>query len=285
MKNPFAVSITILLALTLGGSILGYRLGTADKEKPGAEATVSAGQTSLGGSASTSGVNTASAPQEGGPKAAAPNPAGDASTGTGSSMGTGSTATATNGATMEGGTMGTAAGAESTSTGTAPADNAPAPANNQAGTPGNTNLNGTVSSNAADGSLAPSGPNANQQGGGQPGTSPAERGNTGSAGTANPGAAASTPAAAAGDATKGKAVFASASCAGCHGANGAGGGIGPALNAPDGPKSWTLDQFQTSLRAGQSPAGPLKAPMPQFSAAQVSDDDVANIYAYIKTLN
>ena len=92
-------------------------------------------------------------------------------------------------------------------------------------------------------------------------------------------------AATAGDAGKGKAVFASASCAGCHGANGEGGGIGPSLHTPEGPKSWTLDQFQVSLRAGQSPQGPLKAPMPQFSPEQVSDADVANLHAYIKTLN
>jgi mono/diheme cytochrome c family protein len=241
MKNSFAVSMTLLLALTLGGSILGYRLGTADKEKPGAEATVGAGQTSLGGTAGTSGVNTASAPQEGTSKAAAPNPSAGASTPSSS-------------------------GAEAGSS----ASNTPAPATNKSGTPGNVNLKGTVSSNAADGSTAPSGPNAAQQTGTE---------------QANPaGMGAASDSTAGGDATKGKATFASASCAGCHGANG-GGGIGPNLGNADGPKAWTLDQFTTSLRNGQSPAGPLKSPMPQFGTTQLSDGDITDIHAYIKTLN
>jgi mono/diheme cytochrome c family protein len=243
MKNSFALSMTLLLALTLGGSILGYRLGTADKEKPGAEATVGAGQTSLGGRAGTSGVNTAAAPQEGTSKAAAPNPSADASTPSSSGAAAGSSAS-----------------------------NTPAPATNKSGTPGNVNLKGTVSSNPADGSPAPSGPNAAQQTG------------TEQANPAGTEAATASDSAAGGDAAKGKATFASASCAGCHGANG-GGGIGPNLGNADGPKAWTLAQFTTSLRNGQSPAGPLKSPMPQFGTTQLSDGDIADIHAYIKTLN
>lgn len=239
MKNTFAVSMTLLLALTLGGSILGYRIATTDHETTASEAAPNPGQTSEGGTASTSGVNTAAAKPEGAPGADM------------NGMGGASTA-ATNAAAGTTGTAGTA----------------PAPGKTNSGTPGNTNLTGTVSSNAADGSLAASGPNAAQK-----------------AGTPNtPQAGDATAAAATGDATKGKAVFASASCAGCHGANGEG-GIGPNLHTADGPKSWTLDQFSTALRKGQSPKGPLKAPMPQFAPEAVSDADVANLHAYIKTLN
>ena len=243
MKNTFALSMTLLLALTLGGSILGYRIATTD-EKPAAAESSNPGMTSQGGSASTSGSNTAAAPTEGSGKAVG---AGGSTMNSGPATGTDSSATMPAGGTTT-----------NTSTG------------NETGTPGNTNLQGTTSSNAADGSLAPSGPNAAQKGS-QPAA--AQGGNSASGATAS-----------VGDATKGKAVFASASCAGCHGANGEG-GIGPNLHAADGPKAWTLDQFKTALRSGQSPQGPLKAPMPQFSPAVVSDDDVANIHAYIKTLN
>ena len=209
MKNSFAVSMTLLLALTLGGSIFGYRVATTEPAKPGAEAAATKGE-------------------------AAP-------TQTGSAMG--------------GTTTNTTAG-------------------NKAGTPGGAALAGTVSSNPADGSLTPSGPNAAQKG---------TQGAVAQGGSMAP--ATASAAATAGDAGKGKVVFAAASCAGCHGANGEGGGIGPSLHTAEGPKSWTIDQFHTALRAGQSPQGPLKAPMPQFSPGQVSDADVANLHAYIKTLN
>ena len=203
MKNTFAVSITVLLALTLGGSILGYRLATAE-EKPAAEASQAA---------------------EPSPKDVTP---------------------ATPGPTAE--------------SGAAANGDASAPSSKGA-TQATTNAANTASSTTASGAAA---------------------GNTTTAATST--AAAGAAANTAGDAAKGKAVFASASCAGCHGANG-GGGIGPNLGMANGPKSWTLDQFHTALRSGNSPVGMLKAPMPQFSPAQVSDDDVANIYAYIKTLN
>ncbi|GAA0509669.1 hypothetical protein GCM10008937_16920 [Deinococcus depolymerans] len=96
-------------------------------------------------------------------------------------------------------------------------------------------------------------------------------------------AAESTAPTGAGNAAAGEKVFAG-NCAGCHGANG-GGGIGPALNTPDGPKAWTDPQFLTALRQGRTPERELGAVMPRFSAAQISDEDVANIHAYIKTLN
>lgn len=86
-----------------------------------------------------------------------------------------------------------------------------------------------------------------------------------------------------GDASAGQQVFAG-NCAGCHGQN-AQGGIGPSLvMATEGPKAWTLAQFTTVLREGRTPNRTLGAVMPRFTAAQISDQQVADIQAYIKTL-
>ncbi|WP_425147291.1 c-type cytochrome [Deinococcus sp.] len=198
MKNTFAVSMTVLLALTLAGGVFGYRLATAE-EKPAA--------------AETPGPS---------PKDVTPATPGPS---------------ASNGAAANG--------------------DASAPSSKGA-TQASTSAATTASSTAAAGTAS---------------------GNTTTAATT-----ATSPAASSGDSAKGKAVFATAGCAGCHGANG-GGGIGPNLGMANGPKSWTLDQFHTALRTGHSPVGMLKAPMPQFAPTTVSDADVANIYAYIKTLN
>ena len=73
-------------------------------------------------------------------------------------------------------------------------------------------------------------------------------------------------------------------CSGCHGAQG-GGGVGPALTTADGPKAWTNAQFLTTLREGKTPERVLNAVMPRFTPAQLSDSDVTNILAHIKTLN
>ncbi|ALW87633.1 c-type cytochrome [Deinococcus actinosclerus] len=88
---------------------------------------------------------------------------------------------------------------------------------------------------------------------------------------------------AAGDAQAGQTVFAG-NCAGCHGANGQG-QIGPSLVTADGPKSWTLAQFTTTLREGKTPDRELSATMPRFGEAQISDTQIADLQAYIKTLN
>ncbi|WP_139322875.1 c-type cytochrome [Deinococcus marmoris] len=96
--------------------------------------------------------------------------------------------------------------------------------------------------------------------------------------------AAPTPNAAEGDAAAGTTIFAS-NCAGCHGAGG-GGGIGANLLTSDGPKGWTLAQFTTTLREGKIPTGrELSAVMPRFADAQLSDTQIADVLAHIKTLN
>ena len=59
------------------------------------------------------------------------------------------------------------------------------------------------------------------------------------------------------------------------------GGIGPALEKVN---EWTLAQFTTVLREGKTPERELGAVMPRFTDAQLTDSDVANVYAFIKTL-
>ena len=59
--------------------------------------------------------------------------------------------------------------------------------------------------------------------------------------------------------------------------------IGPSLKAADGPKSWTVAQFTTVLREGKTPDGEeLNATMPRFSDSQLTDADIANLFAYVK---
>lgn len=84
----------------------------------------------------------------------------------------------------------------------------------------------------------------------------------------------------AGDAAAGKEKF-TATCAGCHGAN-AEGGVGPALKVTN---TWTDAQFHTAIREGRAPDKTLSAMMPHFSTTQVTDADIANIHAFIKSLN
>ncbi len=83
-----------------------------------------------------------------------------------------------------------------------------------------------------------------------------------------------------GDMVAGKTKY-DTTCAGCHGPT-AGGGVGPALIEP---KKWTEAQFVTALRTGKTPARELNAIMPRFSEAMASDKDIANIFAYVKSLN
>ncbi|MPY68207.1 c-type cytochrome [Deinococcus sp. SDU3-2] len=106
--------------------------------------------------------------------------------------------------------------------------------------------------------------------------------NTGEGNTAEE-AVTGQPTDSAGDTGAGQTIFAS-NCAGCHGANGQG-GFGPSLVTADGPKSWTLAQFTTTLREGKTPERELAPTMPRYSEAQISDAQIVDLHAYIKTLN
>jgi len=70
----------------------------------------------------------------------------------------------------------------------------------------------------------------------------------------------------------GQRVFASKPCAGCHGANGQG-GVGPKIAG----LSLSYAEFSAVVRAGAPP-------MPAFTPAQVSDAELQQIYAYLRSL-
>jgi mono/diheme cytochrome c family protein len=87
---------------------------------------------------------------------------------------------------------------------------------------------------------------------------------------------ASTQDAPKGDATNGKKVFLADGCFTCHGRSGQGG----AYNGPAPILAHTalpFDAFKNQLR---NPADD----MPAFSTAVVSDQEVADIYAFVQTL-
>lgn len=132
---------------------------------------------------------------------------------------------------------------------------------------------------------------AGQQGGGmqEEGAATAEASAEGegeaATGEATEGASAggAAPEAAAGNAEAGQTVYVG-NCAACHGPNGQG-QIGPSLVGEDGPKNWTLAQFTATLREGKTPDRQLSAAMPRYAETQISDEQVADLQAYIKTLN
>ncbi len=178
----------------------------------------------------------------------------------------------------------------------------PAEATPASTAPANTNENGPADAGKSEGSASTnsgasseSGSMASGNSAGSTGTSTSGEASSGdmaagegASSAAGEAAAGGTPdtagdTEAAGDAQAGQTVFAG-NCAGCHGANGQG-QIGPSLVTADGPKSWTLAQFKTTLREGKTPDRELSATMPRFGEAQISDAQVADLQAYIKTLN
>ncbi len=237
MKNTFAVTITLLLALTLAGSVTGYRIATTPHEEKAAETS---SQTSTQeAAADASDAATAQVPPEQAPSA---NVAATGAAGAPGALGdvkpdeAGGTTSGPNGAVARpGGQLGGEG---------APAQNAEQA---QAGTP----------------------------------TDPDTRSNE-QAATGNPPAATAVAAEVQGDSSTGQELYAG-NCAGCHGADG-GGGVGANLKLADGPKSWTQQQFHTVLREGKLPDGKeLNNIMPRFSDSQLTDADIANIFAYVKT--
>ncbi len=80
------------------------------------------------------------------------------------------------------------------------------------------------------------------------------------------------PGAPAGDAAAGKQTWATKPCIGCHGPS-AEGGIGPKLAGT--ALGW--DQVLSAVRNGQG------AGMPAFAAAVISDQELADIYAWLKS--
>ena len=85
-------------------------------------------------------------------------------------------------------------------------------------------------------------------------------------------ATATRPPAPAGDTAAGKAAF-DRNCNVCHPAGQQ--GVGPSLVGVG--SKMTDDQIRTQVRQG-------KGAMPAFAAAQISDADLSNLIAYLKTL-
>ncbi|WP_161882522.1 c-type cytochrome [Deinococcus alpinitundrae] len=190
-------------------------------------------------------------------------------------------------------------GVNDLSAGSMPTSRAPQSPNASGNAPGKTQPAGNAS--AAEGAVVVAKDGAS----GQSSTTPAEGAPTQPTSADNPSGKAPAPgssaetrsdstsqtapaAAGAGDAGAGKLIFTGAkkpevNCAVCHGAGGKG-GIGANLTTADGPKSWDDAQFTAALRQGQAPNKMLNTTMPRFTDAQLSDDEIVNIHAFIKTL-
>jgi mono/diheme cytochrome c family protein len=90
------------------------------------------------------------------------------------------------------------------------------------------------------------------------------------------GLAAKTPAAAADSVENGKKIFAAQGCFQCHGAAGEG-GTAPGIAGPRiSPPPLSLPDFVTLVREPQGQ-------MPPYSAAKVSDAELADVYAFLKS--
>ncbi|WP_199699687.1 c-type cytochrome [Deinococcus sp. RM] len=161
----------------------------------------------------------------------------------------------------------------------------PAEATPASTAPANANENGPADAGTSETGASESAAGEAASGDAASGDMAAGAGASSAAGEAATGGAADTAGdtGAAGDAQAGQTVYVG-NCAGCHGANGQG-QIGPSLVTADGPKSWTLAQFTTTLREGKTPDRELSATMPRYGEAQISDAQVADLQAYIKTLN
>jgi mono/diheme cytochrome c family protein len=85
---------------------------------------------------------------------------------------------------------------------------------------------------------------------------------------------ASQTVAAAGDPTKGEAIF-GANCASCHGAQGSGGGIGPSLKGERSRKDTAA-----AITWIKNP----QPPMPKLYPSPLSEKDVADVAAYVESL-
>jgi cytochrome c553 len=100
-------------------------------------------------------------------------------------------------------------------------------------------------------------------------------------------AAAGSPPALTGDATKGQAAYADAkiACNGCHGEMGEGmSGANISGSATAGIGMWTENQFYNAVRSAKNKAGlPLCMLMVPFAASVVSDQQIADIYAWLLT--
>ncbi|ADV67204.1 c-type cytochrome [Deinococcus maricopensis] len=280
-KSTFWVSVTLLLALTVGGGVFGYRVATA--EPPGAESSAEgdkAPNTANTGEGSQNQANGEMGQPEGNEQGAesgtgaqggtalegGTNPSQDASPEGQQAGNTGTDAT---------GTPGSAAGSSGSDDGNNPDDQGTS-SNGQSGTGASDSTTGQTE-NGANG--------ATVQEAQESSTATAQPDASAPAGSGAPSASNTSEAeqvARTGNPEQGKAIF--ATCAGCHGSNGEG-VVGPAINGNDGPKTWTLAQFTATLREGKTPERQLSTAMPRFSKEQIPDEAIPDLQAYIRTLD
>lgn len=99
--------------------------------------------------------------------------------------------------------------------------------------------------------------------------------------TEEPAKSGETASAGEGNAEAGKTFF-TGTCAGCHGAEAQGGGVGPSLREAAG---WSEAELTAAVHEGKAPDKELSAVMPHFTDAQVSAQQLADVHAYLKSLN
>jgi glucose/arabinose dehydrogenase/cytochrome c5 len=90
------------------------------------------------------------------------------------------------------------------------------------------------------------------------------------------------PGATAAQVARGQAVFKGGSCGACHGADAAGGPVGPPLNT--GSPIWTdgsLASIKDLIGKGVPTPKQYRSPMPPMGGAQLSDDDLNAVAAYV----
>ncbi|MEI9950821.1 MAG: c-type cytochrome [Pseudomonadota bacterium] len=88
-----------------------------------------------------------------------------------------------------------------------------------------------------------------------------------------------------GDAAKGSAVYTTQACNTCHAADGKG-DLGPniTMSVTAGLGSWTYQQFLNAVRFGKDKDNvQLCVAMFQFSATDINDASMADLYAFLKS--
>ena len=313
MRNAFIVSATLLLVGVLGGGYTAFRVATTHEEaaKPAVPAQTAAAAVPEG----TSTIG--SEPAQSGNATLSDTPAPVAGSGTATTAATTpgeapKISTTTNTSPSESTTVPDPQGGRSgvSTANASPSSNASgtqAASSNPGGMVGSPGTKPAAAASAAEGAAVvardrasgtspatvPTKPtsaiNPSGQQSAPAGSASVPQGNVstpagGNAATTSP----SAPTPQTGDPAAGQALFAgvtipAVNCSVCHGANGKG-GIGANLTTPDGPKFWTDAQFMLALRQGQAPNQVLNATMPRFSPQQLSDAQIVNIHAYVKSL-
>lgn len=254
--RTFAISMTALMALLLGGGFYAYRAGVAEPAK--AEASTGSEEASAEAAAEGTGP-------------------GGLSTEGSSDDGTGADrrAEGTQDQGAEGGQEGAVAEGEAQESGASEGTEATQAAGEEGATGATTrgdNNPGEGSTNEAN-RINESTPSQNQTTGRVPG-----------------GEAEVQAASVQGDPGKGKVLY-EANCQGCHATNGKG-QVGPSLVGATRPANWEFAQFTKVLYDGIDPNGNLlEATMPRYRRSSLQPDNepaddqkLADIQSYLKTL-